>query len=69
MAYTHKPSWLNEIKVDIQYGVETAIQVLTIPIHWIAGGLFDWELNMMPYFYFYKDGLDRAYGYVPLDYS
>lgn len=68
MAHLHKSGWWESTKVGLQYGFQTAFQLLSTPFHWIAGGLFDWELNMTPFFYFYKDGLDRTYGYVPLDY-
>jgi hypothetical protein len=69
LGYAHKPSFTKDIRVGMQYGVETLFQGLSIPFHWIANGLFDWEVNMTPYYYFYKDGLDRTYGYVPLDYT
>lgn len=69
LAFAHKPTFFNEFTAKIQYGVETMIQGLSVPIHWITNGLFDWELNITPYFYFYKDGLERTYGFVPLDYT
>ena len=69
LAFAHKPSFFNEFAAKIQYGVETLIEETSIPIHWVANGLFDWEMNMTPYFYFYKDGIERTYGYVPLDYT
>ncbi len=69
LAYTHKPSFVSDIAVGFQYATQLALQFLTIPFHWVAGGLFDWEINMTPFFYYYKDGLERSYGYVPLDYS
>jgi hypothetical protein len=69
LGYAHKPSFTKDIRVGMQYGVETFIQGVSIPLHWLANGLFDWEVNMTPYYYFYKDGLDRTYGYVPLNYT
>lgn len=63
----------DDITASMQNGLELTtqlfIQGLSTPIHWITNGLFDWELNGMPFFYYYKDGLDRTYGYVPLDYT
>lgn len=69
LSFTYDPSWWSKIQVGLQYSVETTIQAITIPVHWVKGGLFDWEINMMPYFYYYLDGIDRTYGFVPLDYS
>lgn len=69
LAFAHKPSFFNQLAANIQYGVETAIQGLSIPLHWLINGLFDWEANATPYFYFYRDGIERTYGYVPLDYT
>lgn len=69
LGYAHKPSFTKDARVGLQYGVQTFIQGLSIPVHWLFNGLFDWEVNVTPYYYFYKDGLDRTYGYVPLDYT
>ncbi|MEY3759558.1 MAG: hypothetical protein RIR39_1049 [Pseudomonadota bacterium] len=69
LGYAHKPSFTKDIRVGLQYGFETTFQALSIPMDWIFNGLFDWEINITPFYYFYKDGLDRTYGYVPLDYT
>lgn len=69
LNYAHKPSLLNGPKNNMQFVVEWLIQGLTIPLHWVLNGVFDTELNITPFFYYYKDGLDRTYGYVPLDYT
>jgi Patatin-like phospholipase len=69
LAFAHKPSFTKGTVAGLQYGVETLIQGFSIPIHWLANGLFDWETNITPFFYFYKDGLERTYGYAPLDYT
>ena len=69
LAYRHNDAWYNPIVTRLQLGTQLFIQGLSTPIHWITNGLFDWEINGMPFFYYYKDGLDRTYGYVPLDYT
>lgn len=65
----HEPGLLTPLMNGLQYGVQLFIQGLSTPVYWVTNSLFDWELNMMPFFYYYKDGLDRTYGYVPLDYK
>ncbi len=69
LAYRHNDAWYNPIFTRLQLGTQLFIQGLSTPIHWVTNGLFDWEINGMPFFYYYKDGLDRTYGYVPLDYT
>jgi len=69
LDYRHDKSYTAQIAVGLQYAFETLFQLISTPTYWLTNSLFDWELNMTPFFYFYKDGLDRTYGYVPLDYS
>ncbi len=69
LTHAHKPSLWNDTKNILQLGFMSMIQGLSTPIHWLANGVFDTEINITPFFYFYKDGLDRTYGYVPLDYT
>jgi Patatin-like phospholipase len=69
MAFAHKSTFFNDTRVNLQYGTQVLLQGFWTPFYWVANGLFDWEANITPFFYFYKDGIDRTYGYVPLDYT
>lgn len=69
MSYRHDSSILTPILTKLQFVFELFFQGLSTPVYWVTNSLFDWELNITPFFYFYKDGLDRTYGFVPLDYS
>lgn len=37
----------------------------TIPIHWIANGLFDMRMNLNLFQNYYENGLERDYGFYP----
>lgn len=37
----------------------------TIPMHWIANGLFDMRLNLNLFQNYYENGLERDYGFYP----
>jgi hypothetical protein len=69
MAFRHDDSLWTPVKTKLQLAFELLFQGLSTPFYWVSNGLFDWEMNINPFFYFYKDGLDRTYGLVPLDYS
>ncbi len=69
LAYTRDSSWISKLGVGVQYAVQSTAQALTIPVHWFTKGIFDWELNFTPFFHHYKEGVERAYGLVTLDYS
>lgn len=38
----------------------------TVPLHWLADGLFDWDVNLNPLRKYYENGIERTYGFVPL---
>ncbi|WAK00757.1 patatin-like phospholipase family protein [Methylobacter sp. YRD-M1] len=37
----------------------------TIPVHWLANGVFDMKLNLNPFQTYYRNGLERDYGLYP----
>lgn len=69
MSYRHDDSFWKPVTTKLQYGAQLLIQGLSTPIYWVTNSLFDWEINITPFFYYYKDGLNRTYGFVPIDFS
>jgi len=45
------------------------VYALSLPVHWLFNGLFDWNMNVNPSHWYYKNGIERTYGYVPLSYN
>ncbi len=46
-----------------------SVYTLSVPLHWLLNGLFDWNLNLNPSRWYYQNGIERTYGYVPLSYD
>lgn len=44
---------------------KTLSNVLAIPFHWFANGLFDWNLNLSPYRKYYQNALEREFHVTP----
>jgi hypothetical protein len=48
-----------------EYLLKLGINVVAIPFHWLANGLFDWNLNLAPYRWFYQNALEREFHLTP----
>ncbi|GFE56267.1 patatin-like phospholipase family protein [Geobacter sp. AOG1] len=46
-----------------------SVYSLSLPFHWIFNGLFDMNMNLNPSRWYYQNGIERTYGYVPLSYD
>ncbi len=53
----------------LQQTANVGVLTFSVPVHWFVNGLFDWEVNTKPYQAFYRNGLERTYGYAPFSYS
>jgi hypothetical protein len=59
---THSNLFLVEFP---EYLIKLGINVVAIPIHWFANGLFDWHLNLAPYRWFYQNAIEREFHLTP----
>ncbi|MDJ0784783.1 MAG: hypothetical protein QNJ22_22655 [Desulfosarcinaceae bacterium] len=48
-----------------EYLLKLGINVVAIPLHWLANGLFDWNKNLAPYRWFYQNALEREFHLTP----
>lgn len=48
-----------------EYIAKATSNVLSWPLHWIANGLFDWNLNLAPYRVYYQNAIERAFHVSP----
>jgi hypothetical protein len=69
LSFSKKPGIWSDIRNGGQLFFNVSSQVLSIPFHWIINGVFDGEVDMSPDRIAYKNGLERTYGYVPLNAS
>jgi len=70
LSYEKKPGFKRTLLNTGQTVGDVSLQIISVPLHWIVNGLmFDWDWNVNPYRHFYENGLERTYGYVPLDYT
>lgn len=69
--YRHEPSLFNDYVANPSVLVINGCwQILSIPVHWLTNGVFDWEVEsgvFSPARSAYRHGLERSYGYVPTD--
>jgi len=69
MSVEKKPGLTQSLYNGTQFTANMFSHVLSIPLHWIANGVFDWNANLNPYRHYYQNGLERTYGYVPISYN
>ena len=48
-----------------EYLFKLGINVVATPFHWLANGLFDWNLNLAPYRWFYQNAIEREFHLTP----
>jgi len=48
-----------------EYLVKAGANVFSLPFHWLANGLFDWNLNLAPYRVFYQNAIEREFHLTP----
>lgn len=48
-----------------EYLIKLGINVVATPFHWLANGLFDWNLNLAPYRWFYQNAIEREFHLTP----
>jgi hypothetical protein len=61
---THSNAFLVEFP---EYLFKLGINVVAIPVHWMANGLFDWHLNLAPYRWFYQNAIEREFHLTPAE--
>jgi hypothetical protein len=59
---THSDNFLIEFP---EYLFKLGINLVALPIHWMANGLFDWHLNVAPYRWFYQNAIEREFHLTP----
>lgn len=59
---THSNAFLVEFP---EYLVKLGTNVVATPLHWVANGLFDWNLNLAPYRWFYQNAIEREFHLTP----
>jgi hypothetical protein len=69
LNYKKKAGVANALQNVGQYTADVGSLILSIPVHWLFNGIFDWDVNLNPYRRYYQNGLERTYGYVPLAYN
>ncbi len=48
-----------------EYLVKLGVNVIATPCHWLANGLFDWNLNLASYRLFYQNAIEREFHLTP----
>ena len=48
-----------------EYLVKAGANLFSLPFHWLANGLFDWNLNLAPYRWFYQNAIEREFHLTP----
>jgi hypothetical protein len=59
---THSDLFLVEFP---EYLIKLGINVIAMPFHWLANGVFDWHLNLAPYRWFYQNAIEREFHLTP----
>lgn len=42
-----------------------SVQLISLPVHYVAHGVFSWPINLSPIGHAYRSGIERAYGHSP----
>lgn len=63
------PSFFEAIQNSFILTGKVASQFLTVPFHLTTNVLWDWDWNIAPFQYYYRQALEKTYGYAPLDYK
>jgi hypothetical protein len=50
-----------------EYAAKLVSNMLVLPVHWFANGLFDWNLNLAPYRKYYQNAIERTFHISPCD--
>lgn len=69
MNYSKSTMFKRALGNSLQYTANIASFLVMMPIHWVVNGVFDGEANLNPYRQYYQNGLERTYGFAPLDYD
>ena len=69
LSYAKEPGFWKNFFSYADITNKLLVHVGSLPFHWVANGLFDWNWNGNPSRKFYENGLERTYGYVPLSYN
>jgi hypothetical protein len=59
---THSNLFLVEFS---EYLLKLGVNLVAIPFHWLANGVFDWHLNLAPYRWFYQNAIEREFHLTP----
>jgi len=69
LSFKKQPGIINSIKNSLTLTGQLSLHALSVPVHVTTNLLWDWDWNIAPFQYFYRHGLERTYGFAPIDYT
>lgn len=66
LKHTRMPIHSDQAIIEYpEYIAKAASNFISLPLHWLANGLFDWNANLAPYRLYYQNAIERAFHISP----